>query len=82
MKLSPEQLLDFKEAFSLFDHDESGSITWVELGEVLEMLGQPASEQDLKDMVWEIDEDGNGTIEFFEFMLLMTNKMNDMSKEE
>lgn len=46
------------------------------------MLGQPASEQDLKDMVREIDEDGNGTIEFFEFMLLMTNKMNDMSKEE
>lgn len=66
----------------MFDHDESGSITWVELGEVLQMLGQPASEQDLKDMVREIDEDGNGTIEFFEFMLLMTNKMNDMSKEE
>ena len=38
-KLSPEQIADFKEAFSLFDNDENGSISAKELGEVLKALG-------------------------------------------
>jgi len=39
LQLTPEQIADFKEAFSLFDHDENGSISAVELGEVLRALG-------------------------------------------
>jgi Ca2+-binding EF-hand superfamily protein len=31
-KLSKEQISDFREAFSLFDHDENGSISASELG--------------------------------------------------
>ena len=38
-KLSKEQIADFREAFSLFDHDENGSISHVELGQVLQALG-------------------------------------------
>ena len=30
----------------------------------------------------EIDEDGNGSIELMEFMLLMTSKVKDMKKED
>ena len=37
-KLTPEQIADFKEAFSLLDHDENGSISAKELGEVLKAL--------------------------------------------
>jgi len=33
-------------------------------------------------MVNEVDVDGNGTIEFAEFVILMTNKVKEMSKEE
>ena len=42
-KLSKEQIADFREAFSLFDHDENGSISHVELGQVLNALGQTPS---------------------------------------
>ena len=38
-KLSKEQISDFREAFSLFDHDENGSISASELGQVLKALG-------------------------------------------
>jgi len=33
-------------------------------------------------MVNEVDIDGNGTIEFAEFVILMSNKVKEMSKEE
>jgi calmodulin len=38
-KISKEQIADFTEAFSLFDHDENGSISAAELGQVLKALG-------------------------------------------
>jgi len=81
-KLSPEQIADFKEAFSLFDHDENGSISAKELGEVLKALGQNPTKNELSDMINEVDVDGNGTVEFAEFVILMTNKVKELSKEE
>ena len=46
-KLSKEQIADFREAFSLFDHDENGSISASELGQVLKALGQNPSRNEL-----------------------------------
>jgi calmodulin len=81
-KLTKEQISDLREAFSLFDHDENGSITAHELGQVLKALGQNPSKNELLDMVNEVDVDGNGTVEFAEFVILMTNKVRDMTREE
>ena len=81
-KLSKEQIADFREAFSLFDHDENGSINHVELGQVLSALGQNPSQNELLDMINEVDVDGNGFVEFAEFVILMTNKVKEMTKEE
>lgn len=80
--LSPEQIADFKEAFSLFEHDENGSISTKELGDVLKALGQNPSKNELNDMINEVDVDGNGTVEFAEFVILMTNKVKEMTKDE
>ena len=81
-KLTKEQIADFREAFSLFDHDENGSISANELGQVLSALGQTPSPNELHDMINEVDVDGNGTVEFAEFVILMTNKVKEMTKEE
>ncbi|CAI2383066.1 unnamed protein product [Moneuplotes crassus] len=80
--LTPAQIAEFKEAFSLFDHDENGSVSISELGDVLRALGQNPTDNELRDMVNEIDEDGNGTIEFMEFLILLTSKSKEMSQEE
>ena len=37
---------------------------------------------ELSDMINEVDQDGNGTIEFAEFVILMTNKVKEMEKED
>jgi calmodulin len=49
--LTPEQIAEFKEAFSLFDKDGDGSITTRELGVVMRSLGQNPTEAELQDMV-------------------------------
>ena len=54
--------LEFKEAFSLFDKDGDGTITTKELGTVIRSLGQNPTEAEVRDMVNEVDCDGNGVL--------------------
>ncbi|KAK7040735.1 hypothetical protein VNI00_009641 [Paramarasmius palmivorus] len=79
---SEEQISEFKEAFSLFDKDGDGTITTKELGTVMRSLGQNPTEAELQDMINEVDADGNGTIDFPEFLTMMARKMRDTDSEE
>ncbi|KAK4786411.1 hypothetical protein SAY86_003100 [Trapa natans] len=81
-QLTDDQISEFKEAFSLFDKDGDGSITTKELGTVMRSLGQNPTEAELQDMINEVDADGNGTIDFPEFLNLMARKMKDTDSEE
>lgn len=51
--------------------DGGGTITLKELGAVFESLGQKPSEEELEDMMKEIDDDNNGSIDLAEFCKLM-----------
>jgi calmodulin len=79
--LKEEQIAEFKEAFKLFDKDDNGSISTQELGTVMKNLGQNPTEGELQDMINEVDADGNGTIDFPEFLTLMARKMADTDSE-
>ncbi|SCZ97333.1 BZ3500_MvSof-1268-A1-R1_Chr4-2g07143 [Microbotryum saponariae] len=81
-QLSEEQVSEFKEAFSLFDKDGDGTITTRELGTVMRSLGQNPTEAELQDMITEVDADGNGQIDFPEFLTMMARKMKDTDSEE
>ena len=81
-QLTEEQIAEFKEAFSLFDKDGDGTVTTKELGTVMRSLGQNPTEAELQDMINEVDADGNGTIDFPEFLSLMARKMKDTDTEE
>ncbi|XP_013421070.1 calmodulin-A [Lingula anatina] len=80
-EIREEELAEFKEAFGLFDKDGDGRITSAELGTVMRSLGQNPTDDDLRDMVNEVDADGNGTIDFDEFIKMMS-KSKQSSKEE
>ncbi|KAG8805834.1 hypothetical protein FRC17_005306, partial [Serendipita sp. 399] len=73
---------EFKEAFSLFDKDGDGTITTRELGTVMRSLGQNPTEAEIQEMINEVDSDGNGTIDFPEFLTMMARKMKDTDSEE
>ena len=74
-KLTEEQILEFKEAFKLFDKDNGGSIDVDELKDALESLGQVVTEESVQELVDEVDEDGSGEIEFDEFLVLMSRQI-------
>ncbi|XP_027365217.1 calmodulin-2/4-like isoform X1 [Abrus precatorius] len=87
--LSEEQIVEIKEAFGLFDKDGDGlhvcligCITVEELATVIRSLDQNPTEEELQDMINEVDADGNGTIEFVEFLNLMARKMKETDAEE
>ena len=80
--LSEEKITEFKAAFELFDKDRDGTITTKELGILMRNLGRNPSEEELKQMIREVDLDGNGTIDFKEFLCLMVKKMKGTDTEE
>merc|ERR1712010_5465 len=75
--LSEEQVEEIREAFTLFDSDASGAIDVRELKAAMRALGFEVKNEELKKMVSDIDNDGNGTIEFAEFLGMMTGKMGE-----
>lgn len=48
----------------------------------MKQLGQNPTKTELRDMIGEVDEDGNGDIDFSEFLSLMQRKMKDNDTEE
>ncbi|KAM9294022.1 calmodulin-like isoform 2-T2 [Gastrophryne carolinensis] len=81
-QLTEEQIAEFKEAFSLFSKDGDGTITTTELGPVMRSLGQNPTEAELQDMINKVNADGNGTIDFPEFLTIMARNMKDTDPEE
>ena len=62
--------------------DGDGTITAKKLGVVMRSLGQNPTEAELQDMINEVDADGNGIIDFPEFLTMMARKMLETDSEE
>ncbi|CAL9772929.1 unnamed protein product [Musa acuminata subsp. burmannicoides] len=73
---SEEQITEFYATFCLFDKNGDGCITFEELSTVIKSLGLKPNEGEVHKMIREIDANGNGTIEFQEFLNLMASKLN------
>ncbi|PSS01713.1 Calmodulin-3 like [Actinidia chinensis var. chinensis] len=80
--LTGDQISEFKESFSLFDKDGDGCITTRDLGIVMRSMGHNPTEAELQDMMNEVDADGNGTVDFPEFLNFMVRKMDDTTDPE
>ena len=81
-QLTAKQLTEFKEAFILLDKDDDGAITKRELISVLVELGETPKEETLREMMNEVNFNGNETIDFHEFLAFMSNKMRYTPEEE
>jgi calmodulin len=81
-KFTDEQIAEFKEAFQIFDKDGDGMILTKELGTVMRGLGQNASENEIAQMILEVDKNGDGTIDFKEFLSLMADKLKTSGNKQ
>eukprot|EP00727_Mastigamoeba_balamuthi_P005390 m51a1_g1485 hypothetical protein (654) ;mRNA; f:298147-300693 len=79
--LAQEQIAEFQEAFQLFDQDGSGVVSTSKLATIMRSLGQNPTTTELQDMVNEVDCDGNGTVDFGDFLGMMSTRMKDTDSE-
>ncbi|OMO92478.1 Calcium-binding EF-hand [Corchorus olitorius] len=79
--LSEEEIKGLKEMFKGMDTDNSWTITLEELKQGLAKQGTKLSEYEVKQLMEAADADGNGTIDYDEF-ITATMHMNRMDRED
>lgn len=79
--LTKEDLATLKEAFTVYDKNNDGTITTKELSTVMRSLGQNPTDAEVQDMINEVDVDGSGSMEFPEFCVMMVKKMAESDTE-
>ncbi|KAJ2449403.1 hypothetical protein EV183_004915 [Coemansia sp. RSA 2336] len=72
--MNEQNIKELKEAFALFDKDNNGVITRNELSRLMRSLNHNPTEEELNDMINEVDENGDGSIDFPEFVAMMARK--------
>ncbi|XP_034527642.1 calmodulin-like protein 6 [Ailuropoda melanoleuca] len=65
---------ELRAAFRVFDKEGKGYIDWDTLKYVLMNAGEPLSEIEAEQMMKEADKDGDGTIDYEEFVAMMTGE--------
>ena len=80
--LTPEQIEEFKEAFLIFDLDHDNTISTDELAQVMRSMGYTPTQAEVEEMIREVDADGNGSLDFSEFLTLMASKLRYNDTEE
>merc|ERR1711913_163832 len=68
--LAADEIKCLKTCFDLFDTKKVDFLSADDLGEIMRAMGFRPTEEELKDLLAEIDEDGSGEIEFAEFCQL------------
>ena len=82
-KLSDEQIEKYREAFSLFENEETGTVPNKELSTLMYYFGQTPSEHDLKKILSKHDNEENGAINFSDFVtIIVQSKMNAVDEDK
>jgi len=67
-------------AFNMFDKSGKGSIGKADLKSLLTNMKVELTDEELKDILNDVDADGNGIIEFKEFKAFMTREMSEAQR--
>jgi len=73
--LTPHQLVEISSAFKNFDRDNDGHIEPGELKTVMANVGMVLTDEQARALIAGVDTDGNGMIEFDEFVGIMASRM-------
>ncbi|XP_022907155.1 calmodulin-like isoform X2 [Onthophagus taurus] len=77
-----EEEKELRDAFRVFDKHNRGYITASDLRAVLQCLGEDLNEEEIEDMIKEVDVDGDGRIDFYEFVNALGEPGNDDSLDD
>ena len=80
--LTEEQKSEYREAFSIFDTNGDGTITFEELTKAMQSLGKDATPTEIQDMIDNADVNSDGKIEFEEFVRLMADDSSSIDHDK
>lgn len=72
----------YRVVFDKYDADGSGAVDGVELKSVFSECGQELTDEEVKDLMKEFDNDGNGELDFKEFLAMMSKLVAGPSTEQ
>ncbi|XP_059140609.1 calmodulin-A-like isoform X4 [Physella acuta] len=73
---------ELRQAFRVFDKSGCGYITPSDLRAVLQCMGEDLTEEEIDEMIAEVDIDGDGRIDFEEFITCMRSDDEDDDESE
>lgn len=80
--VTPSGMDELRRAFAEFDHNENGTISKEELGRVMKNFDNMVSEAELAQMIKLADKNGEGVINFNEFLCLMESNCTPQTADE
>ncbi|KAL1454954.1 hypothetical protein WDU94_009081 [Cyamophila willieti] len=81
-KTADQEEKELRDAFRVFDKHNRGYISASDLRAVLQCLGEDLSEEEIEDMIKEVDVDGDGRIDFNEFVHALGEPSDGFDDEE
>lgn len=83
MMLGDDDVKQMREIFQMFDRENRSCISAANITALLTQLtGTSMSVEDMRDLVAEVDVDGDGQITFDEFLSMMAKKARDVHSQE
>ena len=76
LAIPEDKIVEYKEAFDMFDKDGGGTISASEIVKIMKNFGYPIKKAEAQKMIAEIDDNGDGEIDFEEFVTLMEKQTN------
>jgi calcium-binding protein CML len=79
--LPPPLLREISDSFQFFDRNGDGKISQDELAAVIRSLGQPVSASEIQSLIDDVDANGDGFIDLYEFIDLNTRPTSGSDSE-
>ena len=76
LDIPEDKIAEYKEAFDMFDKDGGGTISANEIVKIMKNFGYPIKKSEAQKMISDIDDNGDGEIDFEEFVTLMEKQIN------
>ena len=73
---------NYKKIFEMYDSNKDGNVNSLELANILKAIDINASDEEIKDIIAELDLEGNGEINFENFVSIVKRREKDVDNEE
>merc|ERR1712216_90380 len=64
-----------KDAFRMFDEDNSGSLDYDEIRNILSNMGEKMNSEEIEELIKTVDYDGDGAVDLKEFMAVVLDRV-------